>query len=57
MLVARFDQAKARRVSIERDGEKLEFEGLIAKDQHLLEEAIAAKLLEGNPPDPANPQQ
>ncbi|MEU6268408.1 effector-associated constant component EACC1 [Saccharopolyspora shandongensis] len=51
VLVARFDQAKARRVSIERDGEKVEFDGLTAKDQHLLVEAIAAKLLDEAAPD------
>ncbi|MEV0704247.1 hypothetical protein AB0I53_40905 [Saccharopolyspora sp. NPDC050389] len=57
VMVARFDQAKARRVSIEREGEKVEFDGLTAKDQHLLVEAIAAKLLDEDPDGGASGQR
>ncbi|MEV0086234.1 hypothetical protein [Saccharopolyspora sp. NPDC050642] len=57
VLVARFDQAKARRVSIERNGEKVEFDGLTAKDQHLLVEAITAKLLDEDPDGGASDQR
>ncbi|MCI2423256.1 hypothetical protein MOQ72_38140 [Saccharopolyspora sp. K220] len=51
IMVARFEQAKARRVSIEKDGEKVDIEGLSAKDQHLLVETIAAKLLDSPSPE------
>ncbi|MBB5155386.1 effector-associated constant component EACC1 [Saccharopolyspora phatthalungensis] len=49
VMVARFERAKARRVSIEKDGDKVEIDGLSVEDQHLLVETIAAKLLDGGP--------
>ncbi|MER5392394.1 hypothetical protein [Saccharopolyspora sp. NPDC002686] len=52
IFVARIDQAKARRVSIETDGEKFELESLSSKDQHRLVEVIAAKLRD----EPSDPQ-
>ncbi|MGP4017992.1 hypothetical protein [Saccharopolyspora sp. 5N708] len=51
IMAARFEQAKARRVSIEKDGEKVDIEGLSTKDQHLLVETIAAKLRDDPSPE------
>lgn len=46
VLLARFDRAKARKVTIEKDGQKFEFDGLSRADQHLLAEKIAAQLVD-----------
>lgn len=49
IFVARIDQAKARRATIEKDGEKYEFDSLSREDQHRLVEAVAAKLRDDEP--------
>lgn len=46
VMVARFDRAKVRKVTIEKNGQKFETDGLSNADQHLLVEKIAAQLVE-----------
>lgn len=44
VMVARFDRAKARKVTLEKDGEKVEIDGISAADQHVLVAKIAEHL-------------
>lgn len=54
VMVARFDRAKARKVTIKKDnGQSLEFDALSKEDQHVLVEKFAAQLVDSGAEDGA----